>query len=74
MFVDIQRQNEKHCLEEIEAFKEEIKCGNIASGTSLNKFSDEAQDEQKHAIRIADEKVALAVQAYDLVLLFIVFV
>ncbi|KAK1413674.1 hypothetical protein QVD17_35450 [Tagetes erecta] len=64
---DVQRQNEKHCLEEIEAFKEEIKCGNIAPGTSLNKFSDEAQDEQKHAIRIADEKVALAVQAYDLV-------
>ncbi|GLU08773.1 hypothetical protein SLE2022_256630 [Rubroshorea leprosula] len=30
-------------------------------------FSDEALDEQKHSIRIAVEKVALAVQAYDLV-------
>ncbi|GLU08767.1 hypothetical protein SLE2022_256570 [Rubroshorea leprosula] len=35
--------------------------------TSLIRFSDEALDEQKHSIRIADEKVALAVQAYDLV-------
>ena len=34
---------------------------------SLARFSDEALDEQKHSIRIADEKVALAVQAYDLV-------
>ncbi|KAI3511511.1 hypothetical protein L2E82_29112 [Cichorium intybus] len=64
---DIQRQNEIHCLQEIEGYKEGIKSGNLAPGTSLNKFSDEAQDEQKHAIRIADEKVALAVQAYDLV-------
>ncbi|KAL4561156.1 hypothetical protein LXL04_033318 [Taraxacum kok-saghyz] len=64
---DIQRQNELHCLQEIEEFKEGVKTGNIPPGTSLNKFSDEAQDEQKHAIRIADEKVALAVQAYDLV-------
>lgn len=70
----IQRQNEQHCLQEIEEFKEGIKSGNIAPGTSLTKFSDEAQDEQKHAIRIADEKVALAVQAYDLVHLRICFV
>ncbi|KAI3743108.1 hypothetical protein L1987_60811 [Smallanthus sonchifolius] len=63
----IQRQNEQRCLQEIEEFKEGIKSGNVATGTSLNKFLDEAQDEQKHAIRIADEKVALAVQAYDLV-------
>ncbi|MFS7988911.1 putative chromatin regulator PHD family [Helianthus anomalus] len=63
----IQRQNEQRCLQEIEEFKEGVKSGNIAPGTSLNKFSDDAQDEQKHAIRIADEKVALAVQAYDLV-------
>lgn len=69
MFIcaDIQRQNEQHCLKEIEDFKEGIKSGDIAPGSSLSKFSDEAQDEQKHAIRIADEKVALAVQAYDLV-------
>ncbi|KAK9068731.1 hypothetical protein SSX86_012846 [Deinandra increscens subsp. villosa] len=63
----IQRQNEQRCLQEIEEFKEGVKSGNIAPGASLNKFSDDAQDEQKHAIRIADEKVALAVQAYDLV-------
>ncbi|KAF3457509.1 hypothetical protein FNV43_RR02167 [Rhamnella rubrinervis] len=30
-------------------------------------LQDEALDEQKHSIRIADEKVSLAVQAYDLV-------
>ncbi|GJW87985.1 PHD finger protein ING1 [Tanacetum coccineum] len=64
---DIQRQNEQRCLQEIEEFKEGVKSGNIGPGSSLSKFSDEAQDEQKHAIRIADEKVALAVQAYDLV-------
>ncbi|KAK9289216.1 hypothetical protein L1049_017690 [Liquidambar formosana] len=34
---------------------------------SLIRFSDDALDEQKHCVRIADEKVALAVQAYDLV-------
>nr|GEW30613.1 PHD finger protein ING1 [Tanacetum cinerariifolium] len=64
---DIQQQNEQRCLQEIEEFKEGVKSGNIGPGSSLSKFSDEAQDEQKHAIRIADEKVALAVQAYDLV-------
>lgn len=47
--------------------KRGIKSGNITPNSSLLKFSDDAVDEQKHAIRIADEKVALAVQAYDLV-------
>lgn len=44
-----------------------IKAGNVTPDSSLIKFSDDALDEQKHAIRIADEKVALAAQAYDLV-------
>uniref|UniRef100_A0A0V0HET9 PHD finger protein ING n=1 Tax=Solanum chacoense TaxID=4108 RepID=A0A0V0HET9_SOLCH len=44
-----------------------IKAGNVTPDSSLIKFSDDALDEQKHAIRIADEKVALASQAYDLV-------
>lgn len=47
--------------------KRGIKSGNITPNCSLLKFSDDALDEQKHAIRIADEKVALASQAYDLV-------
>lgn len=47
--------------------KQRIKSGSITPDSSLIKFSDEALDEQKHAIRIADEKVTLAVQAYDLV-------
>lgn len=47
--------------------KRGIKTGNITLNSSLLKFSDEALEEQKHAIRIADEKVALAAQAYDLV-------
>ncbi|KZV20746.1 hypothetical protein F511_26592 [Dorcoceras hygrometricum] len=47
--------------------KRGIKSGNITPHSSLLKFSDEALDEQKHAIRIADEKVSLATQAYDLV-------
>jgi inhibitor of growth protein 4 len=31
------------------------------------KFSEEALEEQSHSVRIADEKVALASQAYDMV-------
>jgi hypothetical protein len=31
------------------------------------KFSEEAIEEQKHCVRIGDEKVALATQTYDLV-------
>lgn len=49
--------------------KRGIKSGTITPNSSLLKFTDDAVDEQKHAIRIADEKVALAVQAYDLVLI-----
>ena len=47
--------------------KRGIKSGSITPNSSLLKFTDDAIDEQKHAIRIADEKVALAAQAYDLV-------
>ncbi|CAL5392146.1 unnamed protein product [Camellia sinensis] len=63
---DIQHQNEQRCEQEIEEMKHEIKSGNITPNASNIRFSDEALDEQKHAVRIADEKVALAVQAYDL--------
>ncbi|KAK6161815.1 hypothetical protein DH2020_005196 [Rehmannia glutinosa] len=63
----IQRQNEQRCEQEIDDMKRSIKSGSITPNSSLLKFSDDALDEQKHAIRIADEKVALAVQAYDLV-------
>ncbi|KAJ9700911.1 hypothetical protein PVL29_006304 [Vitis rotundifolia] len=64
---EIQRQNEQRCEQEIEDIKQGVKSGNITPDPSLIRFSDEALDEQKHSIRIADEKVALAVQAYDLV-------
>ncbi|XP_027366656.1 PHD finger protein ING1 isoform X2 [Abrus precatorius] len=64
---DIQRQNEQRCEQEIEDIKRGVRSGNITPNTSVIRFSDEALDEQKHSIRIADEKVALAVQAYDLV-------
>ncbi|KAJ6934194.1 hypothetical protein NC651_009289 [Populus alba x Populus x berolinensis] len=64
---EIQRQNEQRCEQEIEDIKRGVKAGNITPNTSLIRFSDEALDEQKHSIRIADEKMALAVQAYDLV-------
>ncbi|KAI4338143.1 hypothetical protein L6164_016490 [Bauhinia variegata] len=64
---DIQRQNELRCEQEIEDIRRGVRSGNITPDTSLIRFSDEALDEQKHSIRIADEKVALAVQAYDLV-------
>ncbi|KAL3812391.1 hypothetical protein ACJIZ3_013659 [Penstemon smallii] len=64
---EIQRQNEQRCEQELDDMKRGIKSGNITPNSSLLKFSGDALDEQKHAIRIADEKVALAVQAYDLV-------
>ncbi|KAL2485446.1 PHD finger protein ING1 [Abeliophyllum distichum] len=64
---EIQRQNEQRCEQDIDDMKRGIKTGNITSNSSLLKFSDEALEEQKHAIRIADEKVALAARAYDLV-------
>ncbi|CAN4090984.1 unnamed protein product [Withania somnifera] len=63
----VQMQNEQRCEKEIEDMIQHIKTGNVTPDSSLIKFSDEALDEQKHAIRIADEKVALASQAYDLV-------
>ncbi|XP_010550846.1 PREDICTED: PHD finger protein ING1 [Tarenaya hassleriana] len=62
---EIQRQNEQRCEREIEEIRKGIRAG--PPDTALTRFSDEALDEQKHSIRIADEKVALAMQAYDLV-------
>ncbi|GKV19474.1 hypothetical protein SLEP1_g29733 [Rubroshorea leprosula] len=64
---EIVKQNEQRCEQEIEDIKNGVRAGNITPDTSHIRFSDEALDEQKHSIRIADEKVALAVQAYDLV-------
>ncbi|GAB4851408.1 PHD finger protein ing1 [Ancistrocladus abbreviatus] len=64
---EILLQNEQRCEQEIEDIKRGVKSGNIMPDPSHIRFSDDALDEQKHSIRIADEKVALAVQAYDLV-------
>lgn len=64
---ELQRQSEQRCENEIEDIKREVRAGNITPSTSHIKFSDETIDEQKHSVRIADEKVALAIQAYDLV-------
>ncbi|TXG72495.1 hypothetical protein EZV62_001074 [Acer yangbiense] len=69
---EIQRQNEQRCQKEIEDFKREVRAGNITPNTSLIKFSDDAVDEQKHAIRIADEKISLAAQAYDLLCKYLI--
>lgn len=70
---DIQRQNEKRCEQEIEEIKREVKSGNITPDTSLIRFSDAALDEQRHSLLIADEKVSLAVQVYDMVQIFWTF-
>ncbi|GMH08263.1 hypothetical protein Nepgr_010103 [Nepenthes gracilis] len=64
---EILRQNEQRCDQEIDDIKQGMKAGNITPDPSLIRFSDDALDEQKHSIRIADEKVALAIQSYDLV-------
>lgn len=62
----VQQQNEQRCEREIAEIKRGIESGNIIPGRT-HRFSDEALEEQKHCIRIADEKVALATLAYDLV-------
>ncbi|KAI4365344.1 hypothetical protein MLD38_021337 [Melastoma candidum] len=64
---DLRRQNEQRCEHEIEDLKRGIRTGTIAQDKSVLRFSDDALEEQKHCLSIADEKVALAVQAYDLV-------
>uniref|UniRef100_A0A1J3H526 PHD finger protein ING n=1 Tax=Noccaea caerulescens TaxID=107243 RepID=A0A1J3H526_NOCCA len=61
-----QRQNEQRCEKEIEDIRRG-RAGNVTANTPLTQFSEEALDEQKHSVRIADEKVALAMQGYDLV-------
>ncbi|CAM8911697.1 unnamed protein product [Rhodiola kirilowii] len=61
-----QRQNEQRCEQEIEEMKRVVRSGNTHD-PSLIKFSEEALEEQKHSLRIADEKVAIAQQVYDLV-------
>ncbi|XP_047339386.1 PHD finger protein ING1 [Impatiens glandulifera] len=66
-FEEIQRQNEIRCEQETEELKEGIRSGKIIPDATNIRFSDEIIEERKHALRIADEKVALAVQAYDLV-------
>ncbi|KAL7253072.1 hypothetical protein ACSBR1_007565 [Camellia fascicularis] len=58
---DIQKQNEQHCEQEIEEIKRRIKFANITPDASNIRFLDEVLDEQKHAIRIADEKVVLSI-------------
>uniref|UniRef100_A0A0D6R832 PHD finger protein ING n=1 Tax=Araucaria cunninghamii TaxID=56994 RepID=A0A0D6R832_ARACU len=75
----LQKQSEERCEHELEQIKrgcghelEEIRRGgdsrNISvKASSFFRFSDDALAEQKDCCNIADEKVALAAQAYDLV-------
>jgi inhibitor of growth protein 4 len=63
----VQLENEQRCQQEIEDIKHGLESGSITFDPAKLKFSDEAIEEQKHCIRIADEKVALATQTYDLV-------
>ncbi|KAL5218543.1 hypothetical protein ABZP36_019227 [Zizania latifolia] len=63
----VQTENEQRCQQEIEDIKHGLESGSITYDPAKVKFSDEAIEEQKHCVRIADEKVALATQTYDLV-------
>lgn len=63
----VQLENEQRCQQEIEDIKHGLESGSITYEPAKLKFSDEAMEEQKHCVRIADEKVALATQTYDLV-------
>lgn len=62
----LQKQNEERCDRELELIRKGAESGNITDA-SVFRFSDDALAEQKDCCNIADEKVALAVQAYDLV-------
>lgn len=63
----LQRNNEERCEHELEEIKRAAESGNITPDASVFRFSDDALAEQKDCSNIADEKVSLAVQAYDLV-------
>ncbi|PWZ07979.1 PHD finger protein ING1 [Zea mays] len=63
----VQLENEQRCQQEIEDIKHGLESGSITYDPAKLKFSEEAMEEQKHCVRIADEKVALATQTYDLV-------
>ncbi|XP_062209850.1 PHD finger protein ING1 [Phragmites australis] len=63
----VQLENEQRCQQEIEDIKHGLESRSITFDPAKLKFSDEATEEQKHCVRIADEKVALATQTYDLV-------
>jgi len=63
----VQLENEQRCQQEIEDIKHVLESGSITYDPAKLKFSEEAIEEQKHCVRIADEKVALATQTYDLV-------
>ncbi|XP_066358687.1 PHD finger protein ING1-like [Miscanthus floridulus] len=63
----VQLENEQRCQQEIEDIKHGLESGSITYDPAKLKFSEEAIEEQKHCVRIADEKVALATQTYDLV-------
>ena len=62
----VQLENEQRCQQEIEDIKHGLESGSITYDPAKLKFSEEAIEEQKHCVRIADEKVALATQTYDL--------
>ena len=66
----VQLENEQRCQQEIEDIKHGLESGSITYDPAKLKFSEEAIEEQKHCVRIADEKVALATQTYDLVSVF----
>ncbi|KAH9317705.1 hypothetical protein KI387_019474, partial [Taxus chinensis] len=62
----LQKQNEERCDRELEDIRKVAESGNLTDA-SVFRFSDDALTEQKDCCNISDEKVALAVQAYDLV-------
>jgi hypothetical protein len=68
----VQLENEQRCQQEIEDIKHGLESGSITYDPAKLKFSEEAMEEQKHCVRIADEKVALATQTYDLVSVLII--
>jgi inhibitor of growth protein 4 len=50
----VQLENEQRCQQEIEDIKHGLESGSITFEPAKLKFSDEAVEEQKHCVRIAD--------------------
>eukprot|EP00249_Psilotum_nudum_P011059 c22943_g1_i2 orf=316-1011(+) len=66
-FQEFQKQMEEQCKQELEVAKQSVGSGNVPQDASALRFSDTVAVVNKACVDIAEQKVALAKQTYDLV-------